>query len=145
MKYSTKWLRECLETHKTMGQMQSDLWNKWIPKKHNVFVWRLVQNRIPTRKILSDMGMDIPSTLCPLCELKVEDTFHLFFECQETAKYWQFLGNWWKISIPIFEWSFDPFRWSKFAIKKKAEGSWFQVVVTALMVSIWKTRNGVVF
>ncbi|KAL4579184.1 hypothetical protein LXL04_015321 [Taraxacum kok-saghyz] len=47
--YSTDWLRNCLETHKTMGQIQRNHWNKWIPKKHNVLVWRLIRDRVPTR------------------------------------------------------------------------------------------------
>ena len=78
-KYSTRWLRECLETHQTMGLVQSDFWNKWVPKKFNVFVWRLIKNRIPMRKNLSNMGIDTPCSLCPLCERKEEDTKHLFF------------------------------------------------------------------
>ena len=143
--YSTKWLRDCLETHKTMGQEFLDIWNKWIPKKCNVFIWRLIQNKIPTRKTLSDIGIDIPCTLCPLCEEKEEDLKHLFLECLVTASYWQVLGNWWKISIPIFNRIEDLFIWSRFAMKKKVEGSWFQVVILAVLVSIWKFRNGVIF
>ena len=91
------------------------------------------------------MGIDIPCTLCPLCELKVEDTQHLFFECPVADKYWRVLGNWWNVSIPIFDKSIDPLCWSKVAIKKKKEGAWFQVVVLALLVSIWHLRNGVIF
>ena len=94
---------------------------------------------------LNELRSTIPCTLCPLCELQEEDPKHLFLECPVTANYWQVLGSWWKISIPIFNRCEDPITWSRFAVNKKTEGSWLRVVIVALLVSIWKHRNGVVF
>ena len=39
----------------------------------------------------------------------------------------------------------DPLIWSWFKIEKKVEGTWLQVAVLALFVSIWRIRNGVIF
>ena len=55
-KFSTAWFRDCMETHKIMGQISQNFWNKWIPKKHNIFIWRLIRKGIPTRSKLSEMG-----------------------------------------------------------------------------------------
>ena len=128
-----------------MGQTQQQFWNKWIPKKHNVFIWRFVQNRIPTRRNLIDMRMDIPSTLCPLCEVKEESSQHLFFECRVSSSFWSKLGCWWKVNIPTFHRNEDPLDWSWFAVEKRREGLWFQVSIMAVLTSIWSIRNGAVF
>ena len=120
--YSTNWFRDCLETQKIMGQIQQSFWNKWIPKKHNVFIWRLVKNRIPTRRNLSNMGIDIPCTVCPLCETKEKDISHLFADCPVSAKMWARFGDWWEIEIPAFQWIYDPLTWSWFVIKNRKAG-----------------------
>ncbi|KAL4588867.1 hypothetical protein LXL04_001764 [Taraxacum kok-saghyz] len=83
--------------------------------------------------------------ICPLCELREEDPKHLFLECSITAKYWQVLGSWWRISIPVFSRCEDPIYWSSFAVNNRIEGSWLRVVVNAILVSIWKLRNRVMF
>ena len=70
--YTTEWFRDCMETFKTMGRTQQNFWNKWIPKKHNIFIWRLIRHRVPTRKKLTEMGIDVHSTLCPLCDSREE-------------------------------------------------------------------------
>ncbi|KAL4569222.1 hypothetical protein LXL04_024857 [Taraxacum kok-saghyz] len=143
--YSTRWLRDCIETHKTMGQTQSEDGNKWVPKKHNIFIWRLMKNRLPTRRNLCNLGIDVPCSLCPLCDQKEEDANHLFVECSISTQLWTKLGLWWQISRPSFVTCEDPIFWSKYAIKNKKEGLWLQVTVIAVMVSIWKLRNGVIF
>ena len=143
--FSTSWLRDCLETFKTMGKTQQDFWHRWILKKHNVFIWRYIRNRIPTRKLVSDMGIDIQCTLCPLCELKEEDNLHLFFECEFSRSLWLKFGDWWKVQIPTFNRAEDPLVWASYVFQKKYECSRLQVAVIALLVSIWKTRNGVIF
>ena len=143
--FSTGWFRDCLETHKTMGQTQQDFWQKWIPKKHNIFIWRFIRNRIPTRQCLSEMSLDIPCTLCPICDLKEEDTIHLFVDCKFARSLWTSLSQWWIVPIPDFKRSEDILTWTWFALKKYPERDWFQVVVIALLVTIWRVRNGVIF
>ena len=91
------------------------------------------------------LGIDVPNTLCPLCEQKEEDAKRLFLGCHISAQFWSKLGTWWQTSIPCFSRSEDPILWSKFAIKIRLESSWFQVVVIAVLVSIWKMKNGVIF
>ncbi|KAL4555000.1 hypothetical protein LXL04_037610 [Taraxacum kok-saghyz] len=54
-------------------------------------------------------------------------------------------GQWWKLNPPDFQRNEDPLIWSWFAIKNKAAGAWLQVAIIAMLVSIWRIRNGVVF
>nr|GEV62277.1 RNA-directed DNA polymerase, eukaryota, reverse transcriptase zinc-binding domain protein [Tanacetum cinerariifolium] len=56
-------------------------WLKVVPIKVNVHAWRVCLEKLPTRANLSLRGMDIPSIACPLCNLAVESSFHIFFAC----------------------------------------------------------------
>ncbi|GJX19529.1 RNA-directed DNA polymerase, eukaryota, reverse transcriptase zinc-binding domain protein [Tanacetum coccineum] len=52
-------------------------WNKNIPIKINIFAWRWAINRLPTRYNLDICGIDLDSTLCPVCNEAVETS--IFF------------------------------------------------------------------
>ena len=143
--FSTGWFRDCNECFKTMGQVQQNYWNKWVPKKSNIFIWRLIRERIPTRRKLVDMGIDIPCTLCPICEKKEEDMSHLFFDCDLSTQLWSKLGVWWTVQIPSFSMGEDLLSWSWFSMKNRKDGVNLQIAIMATLTTIWKARNGVIF
>ncbi|GJW15168.1 RNA-directed DNA polymerase, eukaryota [Tanacetum coccineum] len=62
-------------------------WDKSIPRKVNVFMWRLSLDRLPHRLNLSSRGMDIPAISCPSCNANVESANHVFFECDIGNRY----------------------------------------------------------
>ncbi|GJR66773.1 reverse transcriptase domain, reverse transcriptase zinc-binding domain protein [Tanacetum coccineum] len=43
---------------------QEMLWNKLVPKKVNIFVWRALKGRLPVRVELDKKGVDLDSVLC---------------------------------------------------------------------------------
>nr|GEV71650.1 RNA-directed DNA polymerase, eukaryota, reverse transcriptase zinc-binding domain protein [Tanacetum cinerariifolium] len=42
-------------------------WVKLVPIKLNILAWRIRLDRLPTQMNLSSRGLEIPSSLCPLC------------------------------------------------------------------------------
>lgn len=56
-------------------------WISLVPIKVNVPAWRLSLVIVPTRVNLDKCGLDIPTLLCPLCDVDLELTTHLFFSC----------------------------------------------------------------
>ena len=50
-----------------------------VPAKVNVFVWRLMLNRIPTKVNLDRRGIDCGSIRCAVCDDALETVNHLFF------------------------------------------------------------------
>ncbi|GKA64249.1 RNA-directed DNA polymerase, eukaryota, reverse transcriptase zinc-binding domain protein [Tanacetum coccineum] len=65
---------------KTLGTVGSKTqWFKFVPIKVNVLSWRVKLNNLPTRLNLSRRGMELHSIFCPLCNMAVESTNHLFF------------------------------------------------------------------
>ena len=66
--FSVRKLRE-LMVERSGGGLNGDetLWAAIVPKKVNVFMWRLRRGKLPTRVALNNMGIDLHSMLCPMC------------------------------------------------------------------------------
>ncbi|GJU85982.1 putative ribonuclease H-like domain-containing protein [Tanacetum coccineum] len=56
-------------------------WNKLVPKKVNVFVWRAIKGRLPVRVELERRGIDLDSVLCAYCNDSVETCTHCLVTC----------------------------------------------------------------
>ena len=54
-------------------------WNVMVPAKVNIFAWRLMLNRLPTKVNLDRRSIDVGSVLCPICAAEVETVNHVFF------------------------------------------------------------------
>ncbi|PWA99000.1 RNA-directed DNA polymerase, eukaryota, Reverse transcriptase zinc-binding domain protein [Artemisia annua] len=52
-------------------------WISLVPRKINIFIWRLVLDRLPLLSNLDSRGIDVPSVLCPLCGDHPETREHL--------------------------------------------------------------------
>lgn len=56
-------------------------WDKTIPLKVNIFIWKISLDRLPNKSNLFSRGIDIPTISCPSCNGNVESSNHIFFEC----------------------------------------------------------------
>ncbi|GJR98826.1 RNA-directed DNA polymerase, eukaryota, reverse transcriptase zinc-binding domain protein [Tanacetum coccineum] len=59
-------------------------WIRHIPIKVNIFIWRLMLNKLPSRVNLDRRGIDVNSILCPICQMDIEMINHKFFSCDMT-------------------------------------------------------------
>ncbi|GJU04032.1 RNA-directed DNA polymerase, eukaryota [Tanacetum coccineum] len=77
-------------------------WSKVLPIKLNVFMWRMLLDKLPTRSNLAIRGLDVPCSLCPNCGMGVVYPVSLlFFVCPMALDLFRLLGRWWNIQIPI--------------------------------------------
>ncbi|GJZ60933.1 RNA-directed DNA polymerase, eukaryota, reverse transcriptase zinc-binding domain protein [Tanacetum coccineum] len=53
-------------------------WDKSLPCKVNIFIWRLKLDRLSHRLNLSSRGIDIPEISCSSCSCNVESNHHVF-------------------------------------------------------------------
>ncbi|GKB66831.1 eukaryotic translation initiation factor 3 subunit K, partial [Tanacetum coccineum] len=60
----------------------STIWNKWVPKKVNIFAWMALKGRLPVREELDKRGIDLDYLSCPSCGDMVESCSH----CVEESK-----------------------------------------------------------
>ncbi|GKC32315.1 RNA-directed DNA polymerase, eukaryota [Tanacetum coccineum] len=77
-------------------------WDKTLPRKVNILIWRLALDRLPHRLNLSARGMDIPSISCSLCNGNVKSSSHIFFDCDFAKEVWRLIRIWCDIPLPTF-------------------------------------------
>ena len=69
-------------------------WNTCLPRKVNIFIWRIRLDRLPHRLNLSKRGLEIDSILCPICNNSVESNDHVFFSCEVASNAWRLVRIW---------------------------------------------------
>ncbi|GJS39908.1 RNA-directed DNA polymerase, eukaryota, reverse transcriptase zinc-binding domain protein, partial [Tanacetum coccineum] len=75
-------------------------WNTVLPKKVNIFIWRLRLDRFPHRLNLLKRGLEFDSISCPICNNHVESNDHIFFSCDVASSVWNLIRLWCHISDP---------------------------------------------
>ncbi|GJW07652.1 RNA-directed DNA polymerase, eukaryota, reverse transcriptase zinc-binding domain protein [Tanacetum coccineum] len=86
-------------------------WKCSIPIKVNVFIWRLLLNKLPSRVNLDRKGIDVGSILCPICMDDVKTVNHIFFSCNMAKDLWALFANWWELDIPVCANISEWFKW----------------------------------
>ncbi|KAK1433706.1 hypothetical protein QVD17_10621 [Tagetes erecta] len=76
----------------------------WVPIKTNIFCWRAEKERIASRVALCFRGVNLPSTLCPMCGNYEESAEHLLVSCSTALMVWSYIATWCKIH-PFFAFS----------------------------------------
>ncbi|GKE60519.1 RNA-directed DNA polymerase, eukaryota, partial [Tanacetum coccineum] len=78
--FTVKDARNIIDQKTFPSLAHSITWDKTIPRKVNIFMWRLSLDRLPHRLNLSLCGIDIPVISCSSCNANVESANHIFFE-----------------------------------------------------------------
>ncbi|GKB09856.1 RNA-directed DNA polymerase, eukaryota [Tanacetum coccineum] len=60
----------------------------------------LLHRKLPIRDNLEKKGLDIPSTLCGICDDVAETGSHIFLRCQFALEIWRQIARWWDLDIP---------------------------------------------
>ncbi|GKV44689.1 hypothetical protein SLEP1_g51849 [Rubroshorea leprosula] len=133
-----------VEQPRRVSQM---VWNSLIPTKISIFVWQLLQNKIPTRSNLFKRGIlkNPEECKCIFYGVENEDSNHLFIHCKIASDLWRDCYKWWGIRTvqdkdckKVFEQHPNV---AKMTTKKIGwECIWFTVTWT-----IWLARNEKIF
>nr|GEW45229.1 RNA-directed DNA polymerase, eukaryota, reverse transcriptase zinc-binding domain protein [Tanacetum cinerariifolium] len=92
--FSGKSAREFIDSHVLVTSSSPTRWSKVLPIKLNVFLWRMFLDKFPTMENLFNIGLDIPSALCPFCDIGVETRDHLCFGSSLPSDLFRLLGRW---------------------------------------------------
>nr|XP_043616004.1 uncharacterized protein LOC122587915 [Erigeron canadensis] len=123
--------------------MESNLarWNKRVPKKVNLFVWRLLRNSIPTPINLFGRGtVDVSTVRCNLCNNGIDDTSHVFRDCLFTNTIRRRLSDWIQYSIPDVNPS-ELVDWYKSLQVTNPKRDMIEAILFVGWWHIWKERN----
>ncbi|GJY95940.1 RNA-directed DNA polymerase, eukaryota, reverse transcriptase zinc-binding domain protein [Tanacetum coccineum] len=133
---NTAYLRDMLLeiSQLLLSLVPSTSWDKTLPHKVNIFIWRLPLDQLPHRWNLSARDIDIPSILCPSCNNNVESSSHMFFDCDFAKEVWKLVRNWCDISIPSFS-SFELWKaWFDSWHTSKEKSRRISIIVAASLV-----------
>ncbi|GKD03807.1 RNA-directed DNA polymerase, eukaryota, reverse transcriptase zinc-binding domain protein [Tanacetum coccineum] len=74
-------LRRLIDNHLLPSLGSTTTWDKNLPQKVNIFLWRLKLDKLHHRLNLSLRGIELPEISCPSCNALVESNQHVFFTC----------------------------------------------------------------
>nr|GEX87960.1 zinc finger, CCHC-type, retrotransposon Gag domain protein [Tanacetum cinerariifolium] len=131
-------------------------WNKYVPIKVNILVWKILNNSLPTKFNISRRGILIDSIICPNYDVGVESVGHLFFSCSMSRDIFNLIARRWKVSIENFdcydewlEW-IDSIRMSKKtkimmeAVRFQVQLSLFELSFTDLEIRSFSKKKKIV-
>ncbi|KAJ0546759.1 putative reverse transcriptase zinc-binding domain-containing protein [Helianthus annuus] len=121
-------------------------WNKWVPPKVNLFVWRTVKRRIAVKVELARRGIQLGDRTCSRCNNEEETVEHLLLNCLKSRAIWWNIMLWLKLPVQegiesceeILD-RIDNFNGSK------VWKTLIKAIVMTSMWQIWKSRNEVEF
>ena len=120
------------------------LWSIKVPSKIEIFAWRLIRDRLPTRQNLQQRQVQVAKTSCPFCRDSEENACHLFFHCSKIQPIWWEAMSWLNLkgAVPL-----TPKQNFTQHIGLQADGvrsNRWQCWWLVLTWSIWKLRNSIV-
>ncbi|GJY60414.1 RNA-directed DNA polymerase, eukaryota, reverse transcriptase zinc-binding domain protein [Tanacetum coccineum] len=143
--FSVSSVRSLIDAHILDVSSTATRWNPCIPIKVNVFLWRLLLNKLPSRVNLDRKDIDVVLILCLICQLDVKTANHIFFTCEIAKELWALMARWWELDIPfcvnISEW----FDWLDSLHLSNKAWLFLDGVGGMLLWSIWSFRNRLVF
>ncbi|KAM0028414.1 putative RNA-directed DNA polymerase [Helianthus debilis subsp. tardiflorus] len=121
------------------------VWNRFVPKKVGIVVWRALSERLPTRVALAARNIYIADSQCLFCGEYEETSEHIFVSCQFSQSIWLIVTQWCRIP-PIIAFSLKDIIDCYSCVngskeKKKIINAIVQVVIWCL----WRMRNDVLF
>ncbi|GJS65283.1 putative RNA-directed DNA polymerase, eukaryota, reverse transcriptase zinc-binding domain protein [Tanacetum coccineum] len=138
-------VRTLIDANTLVVDSNATRWIRCVPIKVNIFLWRLVVNKLPTRVNLERKGIDVDSTLCPICGEDVETVNHIFFSCEMAKDLWALLARWWSLDIPICSNFLDWSSWLDSLHLSSKVKLFLKGVGGTLLWAIWNFRNRLVF
>ncbi|GKC63792.1 RNA-directed DNA polymerase, eukaryota, partial [Tanacetum coccineum] len=120
-------------------------WVKVMPIKVNIFAWRVWLDNLPTQYNLSSKGLEIPSIICPICNIAAETTSHLFFSCELARQVWNKVLGWWNFDPSNLHSYDDWLTWFKSTRLTKSLKDILKGVCYVMWRVLWSFRNNLLF
>ncbi|GKE83850.1 RNA-directed DNA polymerase, eukaryota [Tanacetum coccineum] len=120
-------------------------WNRFVPKKVNVFIWRALRDRLPTRWNLSRRGVKIASITCPICDNGIETSYHTLWVCSLATSLWIRVFKWLDFNPPVIPNLRGLFTWIEELHISSNKKAITKVVCSVVLWALWIFRNDMIF
>jgi hypothetical protein len=136
--FSVKKAYRQLKGHISLHPVYKWLWKSSCQKKHKVFFWLLINDRLSTRDLLKRKRMALPDYSCIHCPAMVEEsTFHLFLDCPYARQCWAWLN------LQVNQ-LLDPFQILQ-SFRNQLQVPFSMEILILMCWIIWKARNDWIF
>ncbi|GKD95008.1 RNA-directed DNA polymerase, eukaryota, reverse transcriptase zinc-binding domain protein, partial [Tanacetum coccineum] len=135
--FSVASVRQLVDSSLLVVDQIATRWNRCVPIKVNIFLWRLSLNKLPSRVNLDRKYIDVGSVLCPICQDDVESVNHTFFSCEMAKVLWDLLARWWELDIPVCANISEWYSWLDSLHASPKVRSFLEGVGGTLLWSIW--------
>jgi hypothetical protein len=143
--FVVKEVRKLIEASILPSLGSATRWSNLVPKKVNIFVWRLLLDRLPVKSVLCERGLHIPLLGCVFCSETLETCKHVFGSCHVVRTLYRRLLVWLDVEGPF---DFHPSTFLAWVdacnLTKKKKKLLVSVLFVAWWV-IWNHRNEAVF
>nr|GEW52127.1 RNA-directed DNA polymerase, eukaryota, reverse transcriptase zinc-binding domain protein [Tanacetum cinerariifolium] len=143
--FFVKSVREVIDQQVLITSSTPSRWSKVIPIKLNIFMWRMLLEKLPTRSNLVNRGLDVPCLLCSIFRMGVESRDHLFFDCSLALDLFRLLGRWWSLQIPILQDHSARSSWFSNLRLNKMQKLVLKASFSSMRWHIWVFRNATLF
>jgi hypothetical protein len=122
-------------------------WNSFAPLKVVIFSWKLVLNRLPTRRNLVVRGLldSGASPACVWCPLVEENESHLFFSCPLAVEVWTMVMAWLGLVTAVPGNAFHSFESFGVPFRTNTRIKGLILIWQTVVWSIWLARNALIF
>ncbi|GKV47213.1 hypothetical protein SLEP1_g54131 [Rubroshorea leprosula] len=131
------------DQHERRNSLYKRVWCRLVPTKVCAFVWKAIQDRIPSKMNLYRRGIvqNLNLATCTLCNGCIEDTNHLFLHCNFAYSVWSKCLQWWRISSVRAENCYASFEQQPASFKNANNRAGWDAVCCAIIWSLWIARN----
>lgn len=121
------------------------IWSRIVLPKHRFLLWLAAQDRLLTKERMQRIGIGCDNTRCGMCEEdKLENSTHLFYECNWAEEAWEILQQWIDVKLQHRE-----IKEALVRIKHKHQSRFKKGVMAtiygAMIYQIWIARNHRIF
>ncbi|GJY96332.1 RNA-directed DNA polymerase, eukaryota, reverse transcriptase zinc-binding domain protein [Tanacetum coccineum] len=120
-------------------------WNNLLPKKINIFIWRTLRDRLPSRWNLSRKGIEVNSLNCPICDKGIDSAYHTLWVCSLATTVWIRVLNWMDLHPPSISNLNGLYTWVDGLHMSHNKKAILEVICGVVLWSLWRFRNEMIF
>ncbi|GKA00426.1 RNA-directed DNA polymerase, eukaryota, reverse transcriptase zinc-binding domain protein [Tanacetum coccineum] len=144
--FTVKTTREHIDQRYLPNDGMETRWNRFLPKKINIFIWRVLRDRLPTRWNLSRKGIDVDSLSCPFLMLwNLETIQHSMWFCSLATTVWHRIFVWLHISPPNLSNLQDLYSWIDDLHISSSRKIILETICDVVLWTLWNFRNETIF
>ncbi|GKC82383.1 RNA-directed DNA polymerase, eukaryota, partial [Tanacetum coccineum] len=116
-------------------------WNNLLPKKINIFIWRTLRDRLPSKWNLSRKGIEVNSLNCPICDKGIDSSYHTLWVCSLATTVWIRVLNWMDLHPPSISNLNGLYTWVDGLHMSHNKKAILEVICGVVLWSLWRFRN----